>query len=198
MSKVKYTSVTTTIEGAIADAYSELQELRDEMSEWRDNLEERFSHTDKYSQVSDAADALDQIADDAPEVDGPLGDITVTASHGRKASTKSPYPRWLRRDNATSLMDGAISALEDHIATLDEKITELETAIEELEKPTAERTAEIASALADYKLNEISIDSLTELKDQLETEKSTAEELRDQLDSHKSEAEAVEFPGMYG
>lgn len=182
MSKVKYTSVTTTIEGAIADAYSELQELRDEMSEWRDNLEERFSHTDKYSQVSDAADALDQIADDAPEVDGPLGDITVTANHGRKASTKSPYPRWLRRDNATSLMDGAISALEDHIATLDEKISELETAIEE------------ATALADYK----SVDSLTELKDQLETEKSTAEELRDQLDSHKSEAEAVEFPGMYG
>lgn len=195
MTKVKYTSVTTTIEGAIADAYSELQELRDEMNEWRDSLEERFSHTDKYSQVSDAADALDQIADDAPEVDGPLGDIPVTASHGRKASTKSPYPRWLRRDNATSLMDGAISALEDHIATLDEKITELETAIEELEKPTAER---VATALADYELNEISVDSLTELKDQLETEKAEAEELRDQLDSHKSEAEAVEFPGMYG
>lgn len=198
MPKVKYTQLVTTVSGAIADAYGEFQSLRDELSEWRDNLEEKLSYTDKYQQVSDATDILDGFADNEPDVDTSLGDIAVTATHGRKPSNKSPYPRWLRRDNAVALLDGAISSLEDHIATLEERIDATEAFIHEFEEADAERTAEIATAMADYELEEISTSILEMLRDQLESERLDAEELRDQLDSEKAEAESVEFHGMYG
>jgi hypothetical protein len=38
----------TTIAELVSSAFSDVQGLRDEMTDWRDNLEEHFSQTQKY------------------------------------------------------------------------------------------------------------------------------------------------------
>lgn len=35
----------------VSDAYSEIQSLAEEMGEWRDNMEEKLSHTEKFERV---------------------------------------------------------------------------------------------------------------------------------------------------
>ncbi len=59
MAQGKYVGVTSTVTSLISDAGSIVEELKDEMSEWRDNLEEKFSATEKYERVNEAADALE-------------------------------------------------------------------------------------------------------------------------------------------
>ncbi len=47
------------------------------MTTWRDNLEEKFSQTSKYDEVSECADALDAVADNEPEVPAVAGSLGV-------------------------------------------------------------------------------------------------------------------------
>lgn len=47
---------------------SELESLLEEMESWRDNTEEKFGQTDKWSQVSEACDALGSV--DVSDFDG--------------------------------------------------------------------------------------------------------------------------------
>lgn len=147
--KIKYTQIETTVEGAVAGFFQDVQELRDEMTEWRDNMEEKLSQTDKYSQVSECADALDSVADSEPDIPEELGDVKVTVQHGKKSSKKSPYPRWLRLGNAIAQLDGAVSALEEYIADK----------LPEGNEPPDDETQE-------------KIDAAEEFKDQLENFKS--------------------------
>lgn len=44
--------------------YSEVEGLAEEMEEWRSNIEEKFSSTDKYSRVEESAQTLQSIADE--------------------------------------------------------------------------------------------------------------------------------------
>jgi hypothetical protein len=48
-----------SIADAVSEAHGELQGLAEEMRSWADNLEEKFSSTDKYARVSEAADTLE-------------------------------------------------------------------------------------------------------------------------------------------
>lgn len=59
MAKGKYIECKTTVADALSDAGSIVTELHDEMSAWRDSLEDKFSSTEKYQMVSDAADTLE-------------------------------------------------------------------------------------------------------------------------------------------
>lgn len=54
----KSSAVEVTIEDALGYG-PEIAALAEEMGEWRDNLEEKLSHTDKYERVSEAADTLE-------------------------------------------------------------------------------------------------------------------------------------------
>ena len=57
--------VQSTIGGAIEFAVSEIQSLRDEITDWRDNLDgANMSHMPKYDEVSECADYLDNIDDE--------------------------------------------------------------------------------------------------------------------------------------
>ena len=47
---------------------SELESLKEEMESWRDNIEEKFSQTQKYEEVSEAAETLGNI--DLSEFEG--------------------------------------------------------------------------------------------------------------------------------
>lgn len=111
MRKLISTTRETTIEEAVQDAISEVESLRDEMNEWRDNIEERFGGTEKYERVSEAADQLDNVQEiDIPES---LREMKVTVVSQRKSSKKSPYPRWLRLQNAIEALGAVRSLLEE-------------------------------------------------------------------------------------
>src|ERR1700731_338004 len=43
---------------AVSEAFAEFESLGSEMREWADNLEEKFSTTEKYNTVSSTADTL--------------------------------------------------------------------------------------------------------------------------------------------
>ena len=55
----KFVSTTMTAMEAIDMCACAVEELAGEMSEWRDNLEDKFSSTEKYERVSEAADTLE-------------------------------------------------------------------------------------------------------------------------------------------
>lgn len=102
----------TTIGDAVSDAVSEIESLRDEMTEWRDNIEDKFSGTEKFERISEVVDQLDNVQDIT--VPDELSTIEVEVLHQRKSSKKSPYPRWVRLGNAVN----ALTAVRD---ILDEK-----------------------------------------------------------------------------
>jgi hypothetical protein len=80
--------INATVSEAMQDGVAELQALAEEMAEWRDNLEERLSHTDKYERVSECADVLESAASEiestAQELDNELSRAatSVTARAG--------------------------------------------------------------------------------------------------------------------
>lgn len=176
--KLKTTMSQGSISDAISSGFSDLGELRDEMTEWRDNLEEKLSHTEKYERVSEAADLLENIADRESECELPDGaeDEAITWSHQMKQSKKSPYPRWLRLQNAVMALESAKDALETQVGNFEEKITELNDPGEEEE---------------DGEHDEEKAGELEEVKEALDEIIRVLEEVVD-------EANGVEFPGMYG
>lgn len=177
---VKTTNHKSSIMGAIEGFYNDIEELASEMGEWRDNLEEKFSQTEKYSNVSDCADSLERITDngDAPDPisSGDAPDDEVSYPHGKKSSKKSPYPRWLRRDNAVNMLRGAIDAI-------DSRISNLQESIEACDDPAVtEAEAELADA---------NRDRFQEQMDELDQYKQSLEE-------HADEADGIEFPSAFG
>lgn len=69
MTKRKTLLREATIADAVSDAMSEIQCLRDEIAEWADNMESHnMEHLSKYEEVSEARDALEEVADDEPDV----------------------------------------------------------------------------------------------------------------------------------
>lgn len=45
-----------------------VRDLMEEIENWRDNIEERFSHTEKFTQLEECADALDSIVTELEEL----------------------------------------------------------------------------------------------------------------------------------
>lgn len=96
---------TCTISEAIDRANTDVQDLADEMGQWRDNIEEKFGNTQKYADVSEAADTLEGLDAPDPDVEGdPDGEVKVRA-------LGSAPSRSDRRDYAASLYAGACEAL---------------------------------------------------------------------------------------
>jgi len=140
---VRYLPQTNSVGAAIEDAYNTFQELRDEMEDWRSNMEEKFSSTEKYSLVEDCASSLDAFADNDTNIPSCIADELIQYSYGKKVSKKSPYPRHLRLSNAQAALEGALEAIdvmidqktleknldgktEDEIDTLNTELSELE------------------------------------------------------------------------
>lgn len=109
MSRHKQQREQTTIGDAISTAFTELELLAEEMREWADNMEEKLSHTERYEQVSEAADTLENLSE--PDADGLEQFLSPAISVLQYVQTIRT-PRWARRDNCTVYLDAAISALE--------------------------------------------------------------------------------------
>lgn len=73
--KLRAAHFTTTVSSLVTDAFSAVQELKDELQDWYDNLPEAFQQGDKGSQLEDAIGTLDQVSE--PDVDEKLENITI-------------------------------------------------------------------------------------------------------------------------
>lgn len=162
----KTTTETTPLSNALS-TYADVEALRDEIEEWRDNLEGGgLEHTAKYDQVSEAADTLDNVATALQAACDALvealpsgvaeGDVTyrVLSPYGRRA-----MPRWMRASNAEAAVRAGLDAASAWLEAQDS------------EDPT---------------LSSQEVDRREEVENQIN-------EARDALD----ELEAVEFPSMF-
>ena len=100
---------TMTVEAAISEAFSDLEELANEMREWADNLEEHFSGQEKTERVAEVADTLENLS--APDIDAALADISVTITDLKRRSR--PYSRADRRSQAVYVIETCIQALNE-------------------------------------------------------------------------------------
>lgn len=103
--------------------YPDIEELKDEMETWRDNIPENFQSTDKYSQIEDAVsklesghsdleDACDNIKKILEKFPAILeADIPYTENKMYKGYS---MPRWVSLANPIA----AIEAMANHIEQL--------------------------------------------------------------------------------
>lgn len=67
--KKKMNKVSTTVGDAVSTFFSEVETLGSEMRDWADNMPEAKQSSSKYDEVSEAADALENVSEpDVPEV----------------------------------------------------------------------------------------------------------------------------------
>lgn len=100
---------------------SEVPMLRDEIAEWRDNIEEKFSNTAKFEEVSECADALDNIADEFESHVERLIELLEATDAGkavldRKVTVPTPKTRQSRADRLgeiTGSIEAALRAIEE-------------------------------------------------------------------------------------
>jgi hypothetical protein len=94
-----------TIDELVSGAFSDLEELGQEMQDWFDNMPENLQDGSKGDAVSEAADGLSNIsAVDTPES---LATIKVKYAYDSKARSRSD-----RRDNAINVLNAVIEHLE--------------------------------------------------------------------------------------
>lgn len=122
---------TTTVIGAIADAYSELSTLLDEMTEKRDAMEEKFSSTQRYQDTSDCVDALEQAdVDNEPDVPEAVRDISVKYSESVPTRKSRGTSRSVRCSNSVAMLQAAKDMLEGWSA--DSEVVEVAEEVESL------------------------------------------------------------------
>ena len=151
---LKFSLHESTISGAVSDAFSTIEALQDEMSEWASNMEgNNMEHLPKYDTVSEARDTLEN-ANDEPDVPGKLPEgledkVQYSTIKKRRLSRSD------RRDGATSALEATAEHIEkflddhdeqhacwqadgvdrDEWVSLQEKLVEVKDEIESVEFP---------------------------------------------------------------
>jgi hypothetical protein len=112
-----------SIADAASEAYEELQTLAEEMRQWADSIEEKFSHTEKYERISEAADTLENIQE--PDYCDYAKNMTIKITDLPKR--KRGHPRAHRCTQACYILDVCIETLEYRIEDIkDDKSAETE------------------------------------------------------------------------
>jgi len=108
----------------ILDCYSDIEELKDEMEAWRDSIPGNFQSSDKYSQVDDAANALESGYSDLEDACDNIKKIlekfpSILESDisyiEHKMYKGYNMPRWVRLANPVAAIEAAASFLEQAI-----------------------------------------------------------------------------------
>lgn len=144
-SKARVT-VTATVLGAIEGAYSELASLKEECESWKDNLEEKFSGTDKYSTLEATVSAL-EFADDVPELPGDCGDYGISYIENQTRNLS----RAKRRDNATAALSAAIDGIREWAENTKDYQKEDSNDLDEEIENMIEEAEQIADEIEGYK-----------------------------------------------
>lgn len=134
----------STVSDAVADAFSEFEALAEEMGQWRDNIEEKFSATEKFERVSEAADALENLRQ--PETGDEADNLAVTIQDPPR--TRKGPSRSDRRDQAVMLLELALDAIasklidlendREHDQVVNAAMSELEDLRDEIEDAKSE------------------------------------------------------------
>lgn len=114
--KFKSTARQTTVEAAFEDAKADIESLRDEMTEWAENMESNnMEGLPKYEEVNEAKEALESACDSLDEVEisnlpDALRETEVSYTEARPYGRK-PEPRWMRLSNCVSMLRAAKDAV---------------------------------------------------------------------------------------
>lgn len=103
----KIKDVTISLSGAVSDAFSEIESLKDELQEWYDNLPEQFQNGSKGEALQEAIGGLEQ--DTEPEVPSEVDsfDVVYTPILKRRLSRAD------RCSNAVSMLTAAKDYVEN-------------------------------------------------------------------------------------
>lgn len=107
-----------TVQGFVENAMSEIEELASEMIEWRDNLEESFSQTEKYEQISETADTLENV--DTPDIPLAVAEVDCETTQ----DTRTQPTRARRLVNALLLLNAAVDAAGDRRTDIEIELQE--------------------------------------------------------------------------
>lgn len=174
MTKRTTITTTSTISGLINDFYSISQELRDELQEWKDNIEEKFSGTDKYSRLEEAVGYLEEFCESEPDSNLPGCDEEFSRTYWPMKKKPS------RADRMGEAIDQANAAIA--------RLTELKEALEEKEE---------ARVAADMANDDVASETGNpDAGEEIDT--TIYDDLISELEDHIGTAENVEFPGMFG
>lgn len=121
----KQESFNTTVEAAITDGYVRLQEIRDDLSNTIDAMEERMSNTSRYANYEEIRDALDSNVDEVPDVSGAVGGLKMAYVNDTRARESSTYA--VRLDNAIAMLSGALATIDDWLEENSDEDEEDET-----------------------------------------------------------------------
>jgi hypothetical protein len=109
---------TVKLSDALDTAFGEFESLADEFGDWRDNMSDSLSATDKYDRVNTAADTLGEHTD-APDIpkntEHDLGELDITYFESVNKNKKAGPSRQVRLDNACSIVSSVIDKLDDII-----------------------------------------------------------------------------------
>lgn len=120
----------TTIEAAIIDGYGDLEEIKSNLEDAMENMNEG---TNRYAAYEIAIDVLDA-ANDVPDVPEFLKEIDVVYLKDTRARESKTYA--IRTENAVSMLRGAMDASREHIGKEkleEDAVGEAEELIEALE-----------------------------------------------------------------
>jgi hypothetical protein len=148
--------VSIGVESAVQDAFSGMQELKDELQEWYDNLPENFQNGSKGEQLQEAMDAIDGVYEvDTPDAAQGLetqympvkgrsraarrdGFVAMLSAAADAARQHADFLQGLEYDEDGDEVDGSNP---DAPATEDERdtqVSELETFADEVENAVSE------------------------------------------------------------
>jgi len=113
----------------ILSYYTDIDDLKDEMQEWADNMPESLQSSDKYDQVSQAADTLDtahseleetcegirKLLENVPVVEDEQGMLELNVSYYEQKMYKGySMPRWIRLCNPVAAMKAVLDLLDTY------------------------------------------------------------------------------------
>jgi uncharacterized protein Yka (UPF0111/DUF47 family) len=128
--------VTKKIGEALEAANAELDTLKEEFESWRDGMEESFGQTDKFSTVSEAADAIEGI--DVPDFSD-LDDDTKLTEVSFSQQTSSHVSKAVRVSNLMAVYEAVAEALQKRMNDL-----RADTGDDESKKKQAEACEEVS------------------------------------------------------
>lgn len=100
---------------AVSEAWSEIESLAEEMQTWRDNMEEKLSHTDKYGRVSECAETLESGSEPSEPASEAVKAVMVTIQDPKPK--RRGYSRADRLSQACSILSACEDALDEFIDT---------------------------------------------------------------------------------
>jgi hypothetical protein len=166
----------SSISDALSTAYGIVEELRDELQSWYDNLPESLQNGAKGDQLTEAISGLEEAVGYEPEIPDPLQevDLSVPDPTPRKRMSRAD-----RRDDAVYYMDGVIDAVREY---LDAQVDAHDAWVQEQDEPrTAQSMAEEEKRTNALQALESAVDGFCE-----------------EIGGHRDAIESVEFPSMFG